>query len=95
MFLSIVWRIVELALGKVSSIKLQWNKEYALGDRWERTDLWVEVENFFLSDWSGSLMHERWGVVKMKQLIAVAIKSLSESKIPDNECAEKEFLIKV
>ena len=50
-FLSIEGRrILKLALGIVSSLKLQWTKEDALGDRWERTDLWVEVENFFLSD---------------------------------------------
>ena len=66
--------IVWLILGIVSSLKFQWNEQDALGGRWERTDLWVKVENFFLSNWCGFLIHRGWGEVQMEQLSEGAIK---------------------
>ena len=75
MFPSVVGGIIVwLILGIVSSLKLQWNEEDALGGRQERTDLRVKVENFFLSNGCSFLMHRRWGEVQMKQLSEGATK---------------------
>ena len=94
MFLLATWRIVELDLGEVSSKKFQWTEEDTLGDRWAIINLQMKVDSFFLWSWCYSLMCRRWEVVKMKQLIAVAMKSSSEIKISVDKCAEEEFLIR-
>ena len=50
-FLSIVWRIVELALDMFFLSKFQWTEEDEIGGGQERTNLWVGIENFFSLEW--------------------------------------------